>query len=205
MKKITYTINFAFISSNTSSNELEKEIFIEYLKKMAIENNVREKNNINESPLEFLIIFREIPIKIRLFLYKSFENIKFNNEKITNIDVIVFIFNILDFNSLQSFNLESFEEFKKNISFTSRISVLAGIDLEKNNYAESDRISRNQMIEKSKELDVLYTYEIRKNEEDISQFFEKILDDFVLKFYYSSPELFDLAKLYGKELLEKSQ
>ena len=172
---------------------------------MAIENNVREKNNINESPLEFLIIFREIPIKIRLFLYKSFENIKFNNEKITNIDVIVFIFNILDFNSLQSFNLESFEEFKKNISFTSRISVLAGIDLEKNNYAESDRISRNQMIEKSKELDVLYTYEIRKNEEDISQFFEKILDDFVLKFYYSSPELFDLAKLYGKELLEKSQ
>ena len=205
MKKITYTINFAFIGSNTSSNELEKEIFIEYLKKMAIENNVREKNNINESPLEFLIIFREIPIKIRLFLYKSFENIKFNNEKITNIDVIVFIFNILDFNSLQSFNLESFEEFKKNISFTSRISVLAGIDLEKNNYAESDRISRNQMIEKSKELDVLYTYEIRKNEEDISQFFEKILDDFVLKFYYSSPELFDLAKLYGKELLEKSQ
>ena len=205
MKKITYTINFAFISSNTSSNELEKEIFIEYLKKMAIENNVREKNNIKESPLEFLIIFREIPIKIRLFLYKSFENIKFNNEKITNIDVIVFIFNILDFNSLQSFNLESFEEFKKNISFTSRISVLAGIDLEKNNYAESDRISRNQMIEKSKELDVLYTYEIRKNEEDISQFFEKILDDFVLKFYYSSPELFDLAKLYGKELLEKSQ
>ena len=205
MKKITYTINFAFISSNTSSNELGKEIFIEYLKKMAIENNVREKNNINESPLEFLIIFREIPIKIRLFLYKSFENIKFINEKITNIDVIVFIFNILDFNSLQSFNLESFEEFKKNISFTSRISVLAGIDLEKNNYAKSDRISRNQMIEKSKELDVLYTYEIRKNEEDISQFFEKILDDFVLKFYYSSPELFDLAKLYGKELLEKSQ
>ena len=205
MKKITYTINFAFISSNISSNELEKEIFIEYLKKMAIENNVREKNNINESPLEFLIIFREIPIKIRLFLYKSFENIKFNNEKITNIDVIVFIFNILDFNSLQSFNLESFEEFKKNISFTSRISVLAGIDLENNNNVDKNRISRNQMIEKSKDLDVLYTYEIKKDDRDISQFFEKILDDFVLKFYYSSPELFDLAKLYGKELLEKSQ
>lgn len=205
MKKITYSINFAFIGSNTSSNELEKEIFIEYLKKIAIENNVKEINNIHESPLEFLIIFREIPIKIRVFLYKSFENFKFNNEKITNIDVIVFIFNIFDSNSMNSFNNESFEELKKNLTIKNRISVLAGIDLEKNNYAERDRISRNQMIEKSKELDVLYTYEIKNDNEDISQFFEKILDDFILKFYYSSPELFDLAKLYGKELLEKSQ
>jgi len=205
LKKITYSINFAFIGSNTSSNELEKEIFIEYLKKIAIENNVKEINNIHESPLEFLIIFREIPIKIRVFLYKSFENFKFNNEKITNIDVIVFIFNIFDSNSMNSFNNESFEELKKNLTIKNRISVLAGIDLEKNNYAERDRISRNQMIEKSKELDVLYTYEIKNDNEDISQFFEKILDDFILKFYYSSPELFDLAKLYGKELLEKSQ
>ena len=205
MKKIIYTINFAFIGSNTTSNELENEIFIEYLKKIAIENNIKDKNNINESPLEFLIIFREIPIKIRLFLYKSLEHIRFNNEKITNIDVVVFIFNIFDLNSISSFNNESLEVLKKDLSITSRISVLAGIDLENNNNVDKNRISRNEMIEKSKDLDVLYTYEIKKDDRDISQFFEKILDDFVLKFYYSSPELFDLAKLYGKELLEKSQ
>ncbi|TFG15996.1 MAG: hypothetical protein EU535_00110 [Promethearchaeota archaeon] len=204
MRKITYTVNFAFISSNESSNDLEKEIFIKYLKKIAIESNLGEISNSNEDPLEFLIIFKEIPIRIRVYSSNSFNNIRDQYAKIPNIDVVVIVFNILNLDLINSLNTQFFEELISEFSFTNGISVLAGVNLEDDTSNEKVHISRESIIKKAKEFEVLYTYEIRKNEEDISQLFEKILNDFILKFHYSSPELFELAKLYGKELLERS-
>ena len=204
MKKITYTVNFVFISSNESSNDLEKEIFIKYLKNAAIESNMEEISNSNEDPLEFLIIYKEIPIKIRVYSSNSYNNIRNQYTKIPIIDVLVIIFNILNLDLINSLNIQFFEEFKNAFSFTNGISVLAGVNLEEDTSNEKIHISRGNVIKKAKELEILYAYEITNNEEDVSQFFEKILNDFILKFHYSSPELFELAKLYGKELLERS-
>ncbi len=205
MKKITYTLNFGLIGSNNSAKDFGEKIFLEYLKKLAIKSNLTESYNIKECVPEFLIIFREIPIKIRMFLAEDFNDIMYKYEEIKKLDVILLILNIFDLNSINSLNKDSFEEFKNYFSFRNGLSVLAGINLEGDNSSENIRISRSQLIEKAKELDVLYGYEITIDKEENSEFFDHILNDFIFKLQYSSPELYDLAKLYGKELMEKSQ
>jgi hypothetical protein len=204
LKKITYTLNFGLIGSNSSAIDFGKKIFFEYLKRIAIKSNLTENYNINEGILEFLIIFREIPIKIRIFLADSFNDIIYNYERIRTIDILILLLNIFDLNSINSLTRDSFEEFKNYFSFRNGVSVLAGINMEGENSSENSRISRSQLTEKAKELDVLYGYELSINEKENSEFFNHILSDFIFKFQYSSPELFDLAKLYGKELMGKS-
>ncbi len=205
MKKITYTLNFGLIGSNNSAKEFRKKIFLEYLKELAIKSNLSENINNQEDVTEFLIIFKEIPIKIKIFIAENFNEIIYNYEKIKIIDVVILILKISDRNSISSFNKDSFKEFKDYFSFRNGISILTGINLEGDIISESSRISRSLLIEKAKELDVIYGYEITADKEENSAFFDRILGDFIFKFQYSSPELFDLAKLYGKELMEKSQ
>lgn len=205
LKKITYSLNFGFIGSNKSADDFGKRIFLEYLKKISIKSKLTETFNIKDEAPELLIIFKEIPIKIRIFSAENFDYFIYNLEKIQKIDVIILIFNIFDTNSIKSLTKDSFEEFKDYFSFRNGISVLAGINLEADNNPEKNRISNAQLIEKAKELDVIYGYEITVGKEENFEFFDRILDDFIFKFQYSSPELFDLAKIYGKELMEKSQ
>lgn len=204
MKKITYSLNFGIIGSKKSAIDFGKKIFLEYFKKITVKGELPEDFNINEGDPALLIIFKEIPIRIRIFTAESFNDIINNYERIRNIDVLILLLNIFELDSINSLKRESFEEFKDYFSFRNGVSILTGINMEGDNSSEDTRISRSQLTEKAKELDVLYGYELTMNEKENSEFFAHILSDFIFRFQYSSPELFDLAKLYGNELMEKS-
>ena len=178
---------------------------MESLKKITIKSKLTKNTEITKEGPELLIIFKEIPIRIRIFLAEHFNDFIYNNQEIINFDVIILIFNLFDSNSINSLNKDSFEEFKDFFSFKNGITVLAGVNFEGDNNNQKIRINSTQLIEKAKELDVIYGYEITAEMEENFEFFSLILSHFVFKFQYSSPELFDLAKLYGKELIEKSQ
>ena len=59
------------------------------------------------------------------------------------------------------------------------------------------------MDQRKKELDFLYCYEIKDKDKDLIDFYDNIFNNFIVKFQISSPELFDQAKSYGKELIEQ--
>lgn len=204
MKKITFSLNFGLIGSNKYADDFGKKIVMESLKKITIKSKLPKNSEITKQGPELLIIFKEIPIRIRIFLAENFNDFIYNNQEIINFDVIILIFNIFDSNSINSLKKDSFEEFKDYFSFKNGITVLAGVNFEADNVDEKIRINSAQIIEKAKELDVIYGYEITADKEENFEFFSLILSDFIFKFQYSSPELFDLAKLYGKELIEKS-
>jgi len=204
LRKITYTLNFGLIGTNKSADDFGNKIFLKYLKKFIVKNQPSENFNLIEGTPELLIIFKEIPIKIRIYTAENFNDIIYNQDKIKNLDVIIILLDIFDSSSINSLEKGSFEEFKDYFSFRNGISVLAGINLEPDKSPEKIRISSAQLIEKAKDLDVIYGYELTAEKEENSEFFNRILGDFIFKFQYSSPELFDLAKLYGKELMEKS-
>ena len=204
MKKITFSLNFGLIGSNKYADDFGKKIVMESLKKITIKSKLPKNSEITKQGPELLIIFKEIPIRIRIFLAENFNDFIYNNQEIINFDVIILIFNIFDSNSINSLKKDSFEEFKDYFSFKNGITVLAGVNFEADNVDEKIRINSAQIIEKAKELDVIYGYEITADKEENFEFFSLILSDFIFKFQYSSPELFDLAKLYGEELIEKS-
>ena len=96
------------------------------------------------------------------------------------------------------------EEFNEALSFQG-LSMLVGMNVDKiNNTTPSSslKISRFHLEKLTKDLNLIYCFEIYNNREDITEIFNKILDDFIFRFQYSSPDLFEKAKSYGKLLLK---
>jgi hypothetical protein len=202
LKKVSYNLNFGLINLSESNIESKNKIFIEYLNKKAIKSNYTDEEDLEKTRFEFMIVFEDIPIKIKIFFAQNFDDLIYRYDEIENLDVIILIFNYNNLESIESLNPNDFTEFKKFYTFQGS-SILVGIDLEnEKNNSEHEQI-RSKLIEKTKQLEILYAYEISDQNKDISGLFEKLFQDFIFKFQYTSPELFDLAKLYGKEIIEK--
>lgn len=193
MKKVTYSLHLGLIGSETSG----KEIFIEFLKEKGYEYNDSSTNGFHEA----LLIFDQIPIKMKIFSMEDLDALVLNYEKIEKLDMIILAMSIYEIDSIKEINKELFENFEKDYSFQGS-SVLAGIDVESviSSNSQNIRISQSDIINKAKELNILYTFEITNKSTDLSELFNKILDDFIYKIRIKTPELFDQARNYGKEL-----
>ncbi len=201
MKRISYSLYFGLVGSKNSG----KEIFIEYLNNLAIESNPPNDKENTKRQFEFFIVFEQIPIKIRGFLADNLDQIVYNHKNIKNLDVIMLVLNLYDLESINEYDKNKYEEFIDYFQFKG-LSILATVDIVKifGGFSSKDlRISRDNVVEKAKQLDVIYCYEIQNKNEDLLHFYNKIFSDFLFKFQFSSPELFALAKLYGKELMEE--
>ncbi len=198
MKKITYSLHLGLTGSETSG----KEIFIEFLKEKGYEYYESSKDGFHE----VLLIFDQIPIKMKIFSLEDLNSLLLNYEGIKKLDMIILAMNIYEINSIKEINKEIFENFEKDYAFQGS-SVLAGIDVESVNSSNSQnvRINQSDMIDKAKELNILYTFEITNKSADLSELFNKILDDFIYKIRIKTPELFDQARNYGKELSIKKK
>ena len=199
MKKISYTLNLGLVGSYKSGEDSGKGIFIDFLKDKAVEYNLDDYH-------EFLIIFNQIPIRMKIFPVEDFNELILNYDKIKKLDIIVLTLNIYEFNSINEYEKQSFEEFEKYYKFRGS-SILVGIDVEKiyRSTSNNSRISYFNLIKKAKELNILYCFEIQNKNRDLSELYNKVLDDFIFKFQFSSPELFNQAKSYGKELSIKKK
>ena len=152
-----------------------------------------------------LLIHRGIPFKLKLFLAENLtEVILSQSKKFGKLDVLIIILNLNDLSSIKEYRKENLEEFRQFFLFQG-LSILAGIDVElllKGSPSNNLRISRFNLIKKARELNLIYCFEIHNKERDISEIYNKLLNDFIYKFQYSTPELFEQAKIYGRELLK---
>ena len=197
MKKISYTLNWGLVGNKDSG----KDVFVKYIKSLAKEASFINDVMKNLDFYEFLIVFKEVPIKLRVFLAENLDQLIYNYDKITNLEVILLCINIYNFDSLEKYKLKKLEEVNEYFMFRG-LTTLIGIDVKKlfKKDIPDFRLSRRDLVQKAKELNVLYCFEIQNRDGDIDQLFDKILDDYIFKFQVSSPELFENAKLYGKEL-----
>jgi len=195
LKKISYSLRIGLIGSNNSG----KELLLNYL-----EDNAIEKNH-SDDKFEVLLIHKGIPFKIKVFPAENLiEVISEQSINFGKLDVLIIILNLNDLNSIKEYEKEAFEEFRQFFLFQG-LSILAGMDVKqilKGSPSNNLRISRFNLIKKAKELNILYCFEIHNKERDISEIYNKLLNDFIFKFQYSTPELFEQAKIYGRKLIK---
>jgi len=199
LKKVSFALNICLLGSLDSG----KEVFMDYLKSSALEmsfiNDVGKMIDYHE----MLIVYNEIPIKIRIFLSDNLEKVIDYYDKIKNIDVVILSLNLYDVKSLDEYNVEKIKELKENLMLRG-VLTLVGLDVKKifnkPAFFTSSKISNQDLIRKAKELEVLYCFKIENKKDDLLQFYDQILNDFIFKFQYSSPELFNQAKSYGNKL-----
>ena len=195
MKKISYSLRIGIVG-NKDYNE---RIFLDGIKQFAINPNS------SESYTDFLIVVEDIPIKTKVFLVENLEELinKFN--QIEKLDVLILTVNLFDPKTIYQYYKDKIEEFNE-IYYFQGISILVGVDLEqifKDKPSKNLRISRFNLEEITRYLNLIYCYEIYNNNKDILEIYRKIFNDFIFRFRYSSPELFEQAQLYGKTLMKE--
>jgi hypothetical protein len=176
-----------------NKNHIE-EIFLDNLNRMALESN-----DVNE----YLIVFKQIPIKIKVFIKENLELIIDNYEYIQKLDILIITVNQYDKNSLKTINKHVVEEFSKTFLFQG-LSVLVGLDIEQlfnHSPSKSLKISRFKLEKTTKDLNLIYSFEVFNKRRDINEIYNILLNDFILRFQYSNPDLFEKAKEYGKWLI----
>ena len=150
--------------------------------------------------IEFLIIHENVPIKLKIFSTRGIQQALMNNDKIERLDILIFTLNMHDYASLNLFQKEILEELYQCLDFQG-ISILAGIQQE---FSSRFLMNDLDLINKAKELNMLYCYKIQ-NEEDLTELFKKALGDLIFKFQYSNPDLFGQAIAYGSELISRGK
>ena len=196
MKKIKLSINVGIVGNVDS----EKELFHQYLKQIALNSTFQE--NI----FEYLIIHQGVPFKIRLIMTENLDQLISQYNTIENLDALIISINIYDTQAFTEYTSHKIDEFKQKYQFQG-LTILAGVDtfhIEKGVPSEYFRISRLNLIKKTNELNFIYCHEIQNKDKDIERVLVQILDEFLLKFQSSNPEVLDLAKNYGNELLNLS-
>ena len=192
MKKIKFSLNLGIIGADDSGIDF----LIDHLKLSALRNDDNEKLN------EFLITYQDIPVKIKVFNGKDFNQLNERYENIRRIDAIMVIIDIYNLNSFNGDLFKGFEEFNTLYMFKG-VSILAGIDkffIENGVVSDKLRISRINLIQKTKDLGFLYCFEIQNRNNDLLEIFNKFIDNFMKKVRNINPELLERAKIYGKEL-----
>lgn len=193
MKKISYSLSIGIVGSK----ELSKRIFLNSLKKSAIDTNL------SDDKLEFLLVYKQIPIKIKVFLAVRLEDLIYNFERIEKLDVLILTLNLYEPDAINYYNKALIDEFNDALSFQG-LSVLVGMTIDEifnNSPSKNKKISRFHLEKLTKELNLIYCFEIYNNNSDVTEIYNKLLDDFAFRFHYSSPDLFEQAKVYGKHLL----
>lgn len=191
MRKVTYSLKIGLVGSPDSGKD-----FIEtYLGNISLE--VTKQNGF----IEYLIIHDLIPIKLKIFDGKDLNALIYNYDKIENLDVLLIVLNQNDEESLNQLNQGKFEEFKEYFFFKG-ISALIGVGKSKLN---ENGTMKEKIIQKAKELELIYAFQLDSEVSGLDQIKNKILDDFLLKFQYSSAELLEAAKDYGIELINQRE
>ena len=182
-----------------------KEIILDFFKEKALESDyTSEEIDKDKKVYEFFLVFKQVPINLKVFLAENIKEITFDYETIKRLDIIILALNLYNLSSKNKYFKKEFDEFIEEFMF-SGISILLGWDVDlilKDTQSKDFRISRHNLVQKAKELDMLYCFEILNNRSDLLDFYNKILGDFTFKFQFTNPEILEKAKEYGKTLIE---
>lgn len=162
-------------------------------------------SELSDENYEFLIVFKQIPIKIKIFFAENLDGLISNFEQIQKLDVLIITLNLYKPDSINTIDKHLLQEFIETFSFQG-ISVLVGMDIVQifNSIPPKNfKMSRFQLEKTTKDLNLIYCFEIFNKKRDINEIYNMLLNDFILRFQFSSPELFETAKYYGKKLLDE--
>jgi len=192
LKEFSYTINLALVGTEDS----KKRIFLDYLEQIAL------KFASEDLIWKFFFLFEGIPINLKAILAESFEDLISKRFPFKRFDAIIIAANIYNEKSINNINIENYTKFSQRFLFDG-ISVLAGIDpflILKKKTPNERRINEFSLIQKTRELELLYCFKIQNLQRDVKEVFDKILKDIHFKLEFLNPELFDRAKAYGRNL-----
>jgi len=178
LKKISYSLRIGIIGKKESI----KDIFFESLKISAIESNIYDDK------YEFFIVFKQIPIKIKIFIADTLEDLIYNFEKVQKLDTIIITLNLYEPASLNTLTKGLLGEFNETFSFQG-ISILVGMDIENifnGSPSKNFKISRYQLERITRDLKLIYCFEIINNDSDIHEIYNTILDDFMIRSIFKS-------------------
>ncbi|MFX1455952.1 MAG: hypothetical protein ACFFDB_11325 [Promethearchaeota archaeon] len=195
MKKISYSLRIGIVGRK----DYNSMIFLEDIKRFAI-NIISSEGN-----FEFLVVVNNIPIKMKVFFAENLEELMEKSNEIEKLEVIILTVNLFEPNSIYHYQKDNFEKFNE-IYYFQGISILVGLDLNqifKKTPSKNLRISRYNLEEITRYLKIIYCYEIYNKNKDIIRIYKKIFDDFIFRFKYSGPELFEQAQIYGESLLKE--
>jgi hypothetical protein len=195
LKKISYSLRIGIVGNK----DYTSVIFLDEIKQFAINNSS------SESYSDFLVAVEDIPIKIRVYFVQNLEELITDFNEIEKLDVIILTVNLFDPKSIYQYSKDIVEEFNE-IYYFQGVSILVGLDTEhlfKKQASKNLRISRYHLEEITRYLNLIYCYEIYNKNEDIIEIYKKIFNDFIFRFRYSNPELFEQAQLYGKSLVKE--
>jgi len=192
LKEISFSINLGLIGAEDS----EKMIFLDYLKQIAL------KFASEDLIWNFFFLFERIPIKLKAILAESFEDLIIKRIPFKRFDAIIIAANIYNDKSIDNINIENYTKFSQRFMFEG-ISSLVGIDpflILKIRPLNERRINEFSLIQKTRELELLYCFKIQNLQKDVKEVFDKILNDIIFKFECLNPELFERARAYGRIL-----
>ena len=194
MKKISYKLKIAVIGKEPIGYDL----ILNCLKNLTIDMQ-------EGTDLVFQTIHKSIPIKIHLNNYETMNAMLSELELVNGFDFLFLVLNIYNEDSLNDFEKELYDELCTGINFKgSSLLIALGVNSIKTNFPiDKIRISRHRLIRKCNELDLEYCFEIIEPDEDLNDLFKKILDESILKFKISNPELYEKVKEFGISLAEK--
>jgi hypothetical protein len=193
MRKINYKLNIAMIGKEVIGYQL----FLNYLNAIVIDKREGVLDN-----SVFQIIYRHIPIKIHVKFFETINVMLTELDSSNNYDFLFLLFSIYDDDSFNNYEKGSYDELRSEINFRGS-SLLIALDVNsiKNDFSiDKVRISRHRLIRKCNELDLEYCFEISNSEEDLNELFKKILDESIIKFKISNPELYEKVKEFGTYL-----
>ena len=198
MKKIIFSLKLGLIGQDDSG----RNIFLEFLEKESIPKSVLDNNSDNLDFLHYTIVHESIPIKIKVYQADNLEFLLQDYKQIRNLDILMLALNLYHLNSKNDYRNSDLERFIKKFSFKG-ISCLVGFDMEgilKSNVSKDFRISRYNLIQKVKELDLMYCFEIKNDKNDLIELYQILLNDYIFKLYLTNPDLLETAKKYGEQL-----
>lgn len=186
MKDVTFSINLGLIGTEDSRLDL----FINYLKEQS--SKFTSENLIHE----FFLEFEGVPMKLRIGIANSFEDLIRRIDQFKHFDVIIIAVNIYNENSMIDFTLQNYTDFRNFFMFNG-ISALVGVDpflTFQKSPPNDKKIPEFTLIQKTKELEFLYCFKIQDIKKDISDIFNKVLNYINLKLEFLNPELFKRVK-----------
>ena len=196
MRKLNYKIKVAIIGKKS----IGENIILGYLEQMAMDTP-----NVSKNGHVINVVHDCIPIKIHVKIYETLNDLLYDTEFPNGLNFVFLTLSSYDQEAFNNYKKENYDELRSSINFKGS-SLLIVVDMDSANDLNSNdkvRISRLKFIRKCNELDLEYCFEITDPKADLSELFNKILNNSNIKFKISNPELYEKVKGYGKELSKK--
>ncbi len=191
MKDIHFSLNLGLIGTDDS----RIDIILDYLKEKT--RLINSKDSISE----FQFIYENVPLKIKIFHWKHFEDLTDDIKPLKNLDALFIAVNLYNEQAISKLTLTNYKEFCDKFMFNG-IAALIGINpylIEQNTPPPIRKINEFALIQKAKELKFHYCFKIQNSQKDISDIFNKVLNYVILKLEFINPEMFEQAKTNSKD------